>query len=84
MSTGNAPHPVIEKLIDQYRLADAKGRVLTDPTLQVKGHQNLWAAGDCAAVPLSDGSMSPATAQFALRQGTLLGKNLLARRANRP
>ena len=83
-TVGNATHPVIKKLIDRYRLANSKGRVLTEPTLQVKGYQNLWAAGDCAAVPLSDGSMSPATAQFALRQGSRLGKNLLARRANRP
>jgi NADH:ubiquinone reductase (H+-translocating) len=82
-TVGNATHPVIKKLIDRYRLANAKGRVLTEPTLQVEGYQNLWAAGDCAAVPLGDGSMSPATAQFALRQGTPLGKNLLARRANR-
>jgi CBS domain-containing protein len=29
-------------------LANAKGRVLTEPTLQVEGYQNLWAAGDCA------------------------------------
>jgi NADH:ubiquinone reductase (H+-translocating) len=82
-TVGNATHPVIKKLIDRYRLASEKGRVLTEPTLQLEGYQNLWAAGDCAAVPLSDGSMSPATAQFALRQGTLLGKNLLACRANR-
>jgi NADH:ubiquinone reductase (H+-translocating) len=82
-TVGNATHPVIKNLIDRYRLADAKGRVLTEPTLQVIGYQNLWAAGDCAAVPLSDGSISPATAQFAIRQGTLLGKNLLALRNNR-
>jgi NADH dehydrogenase FAD-containing subunit len=53
-------------------LANAKGRVLTEPILQVKGYQSLWAAGDYATVPLSDGSMSPATTQFVLRQGTLL------------
>jgi NADH dehydrogenase len=82
-TVGNATHPVIKTLIARYQLADSKGRVLTEPTLQVKGYQNLWAAGDCAAVPLRDGSISPATAQFAIRQGTLLGKNLIARRSNR-
>jgi NADH:ubiquinone reductase (H+-translocating) len=46
----------------------------------VKGYKNLWSAGDCAAVPLKDGSVSPATAQFAMRQGTLLGKNIIATR----
>src|SRR5262249_19679538 len=36
---------------------------------------NLWAAGDCAAVPFA-GDISPPTAQFALRQGTQLGRNI--------
>jgi NADH dehydrogenase FAD-containing subunit len=74
---------VIKKLIDRYRLANANGRVLTKPTLQFKGYQNLWAAGDCAAMPLERWKHDAATAQFALRQGTRSGKNLLAHRANR-
>jgi NADH dehydrogenase len=52
--------------------------------MQVKGYTNLWSAGDCSAVPLGDGSVSPATAQFAMRQGTLLGKNILAARNGQP
>jgi NADH:ubiquinone reductase (H+-translocating) len=79
-TVGNATNPVIKKLIDRYHLANEKGRLLTEPTMQVKGYKNLWSAGDCAAVPLKDGSVSPATAQFAMRQGTLLGKNILAAR----
>jgi NADH:quinone reductase (non-electrogenic) len=81
---GNATHPVIKRLIDRYQLANAKGRLITEPTLQVRGHEKLRAAGDCAAVPLADGSISPATAQFAIRQGTLLGKNIIALRSKRP
>jgi NADH dehydrogenase len=83
-TVGNATHPVIKKLIDRYQLANVKGRVATEPTLQVTGHEKLWAAGDCAAVPLPDGSISPATAQFAIRQGTILGKNIIAVRSKRP
>jgi NADH dehydrogenase, FAD-containing subunit len=83
-TVGNATHPVIKKLIDRYQLANSKGRLVTEPTMQVKGHENLWAAGDCAAVPLTDGSVSPATAQFAIRQGTILGKNILALQSKRP
>jgi NADH dehydrogenase len=83
-TVGNATHPVIKKLIDRYQLADSKGRLVTEPTMQVKGHQNLWAAGDCAAVPLTDGTISPATAQFATRQGTVLGKNIIALQSKRP
>jgi NADH dehydrogenase len=83
-TVGNATHPVIKKLIDRYQLANSKGRLTTEPTMQVKGHENLWAAGDCAAVPLTDGSVSPATAQFAIRQGTILGKNIIALKSKRP
>ena len=83
-TVGNMTHPVIKKLIDHYQLANSKGRLATEPTMQVKGHENLWAAGDCAAVPLTDGSISPATAQFAIRQGTILGKNIIALKGERP
>src|ERR1700737_1455405 len=82
-TVGNATHPVIKKLIDRYQLANSKGRLITEPTMQLKGHENLWAAGDCAAVPLTDGSVSPATAQFAIRQGTVLGKNIIALKSKR-
>ena len=44
-TVGNATHPVIKKLIDRYQLANAKGRLVTEPTLQVRGHEKLWAAG---------------------------------------
>jgi NADH:ubiquinone reductase (H+-translocating) len=77
-TVGNATNPVVKKLIDRYRLPNDRGRLTTEPTMQVKGYKNLWSAGDCAAVPQADGSVSPATAQFAMRQGTLLGKNILA------
>ena len=83
-TVGNATHPVIKKLIERYQLPNARGRLSTEPTMQVKGYNNLWSAGDCSAVPLEDGSISPATAQFAMRQGTLLGKNILTARNGQP
>src|ERR1700722_17939951 len=83
-TVGNATHPAIKKLAERYKLPIEKGRLVTEPTMQVKGYQNLWAVGDCSAVPLEDGSVSPATAQFAMRQGTLLGKTIEAARKNRP
>ena len=79
-TVGNATNPVIKKLIDRYQLPSERGRLITEPTMQLKGYENIWSAGDCSAVPLADGSVSPATAQFAMRQGTHLGKNLLAAR----
>ncbi|MDB6123513.1 MAG: copper transporter [Pedosphaera sp.] len=75
-TVGNAPHPVLLDLCKKYRLEEYKGRIVTEPTMRVKGHERLWAAGDCAAVPQGTEPASPPTAQFAQRQGKLLGKNL--------
>lgn len=84
-TVGNATHPVVQKLIKSSNLPNERGRITTEPTMQVKGFSNLWAVGDCAAVPSEGGGASPATAQFAMRQGTLLGKNLIrVRQGSRP
>lgn len=75
-TVGNAPHPLVVSLSQQHSLATAKGRLVTEPNQQVPGFPQVWVAGDCAAVPLPDQSICPPTAQFALRQGTQLAKNL--------
>jgi NADH dehydrogenase len=80
-SVGNAPNPVIMDLCKQLGIAAPKGRIPTDELMRVAGAENLWAAGDGAAVPWNDrgvAKISPSTAQFASRQGTLLGKNVFA------
>ena len=56
-----------------------RGRIEVEPTLRVKGVENVWAIGDAAAVPdpAAGGSRStPPTAQHALRQGRLVGDNV--------
>jgi NADH dehydrogenase len=78
-TVGNAPNPVVMDLCKQIGIEAPKGRVPTDSTMRVAGIETLWAAGDGASVPWDDkGTMkvSPQTAQFAFRQGTLLGKNI--------
>jgi NADH dehydrogenase len=77
---GTAPNPL------QQRLGlDCKfGRIVVAGDLSVPGHAGLWAVGDCAQVPNAlDGSASPATAQFAVRQARHLAANLRARLAGR-
>jgi len=77
---GSAPNPVVMDLCRQIGVEAPKGRVPTDPSMRVAGIQTLWAAGDGAAVPWVDRGQtkeSPPTAQFALRQGRLLGENIL-------
>lgn len=72
-------------LADALGLALERGRIITDGSMAVPGHPGLWALGDCALVPNAlDRSMSPPTAQFAVRQARLLAHNLVDRLADRP
>ena len=75
-TVGNAPHPIVTRLIEDTGTEAIHGRIQTEATMQVPGYDWLWAAGDCAAVPMQNGETCPSTAQFAMRQGALLGKNL--------
>jgi NADH:ubiquinone reductase (H+-translocating) len=76
---GNAPNPVVMDLCKQIGVEAQRGRIPTEPTMRVAGFPTLWAAGDGASVPWNDKGKvkaAPATAQFAFRQGTLLGNNI--------
>ena len=57
---------------------DERGRVKVEPTLQVEGHEHVWALGDGARVPnlATPGEFDPPTCQHALRQARRLAKNL--------
>ncbi len=53
-----------------------QGRLLVEPVLRLKGHQNVFAVGDLAlATNPESGAVVPAAAQFALQQGRLAGDN---------
>ena len=60
---------------------DDRGRVRVDDHLRVEGLANVWALGDCAAVPnaATPGEYDPATCQHALRQARRLAANLQGR-----
>jgi NADH dehydrogenase len=84
-TVGNAPHPLLTGLCKAGAFDCSKGRIICDATLRVAGQERLWAAGDCAAVPMPPPDKTsptdphtycPPTAQFATRQGALLGENL--------
>ena len=57
---------------------DDRGRVPVDATLEVEGTDDVWALGDCAAVPneRTPGRFDPPTCQHALRQARRLAKNM--------
>lgn len=55
-----------------------RGAIVTEPDFRVQGFSNVWAAGDCAAIPNPDGGIFPPTAQHAIREGPALADNLAA------
>jgi len=59
---------------------DDKGRLLCTATLQAQGLDNVWSAGDNAAVPdlTKPGELTGPSAQHAVRQARKLGDNLVA------
>jgi NADH:ubiquinone reductase (H+-translocating) len=56
---------------------DRHGALQVNNRLQVEGHPNVFALGDCAAVPISngDGTYAP-TAQNAIREGPVAAYNI--------
>jgi NADH dehydrogenase len=82
VAIGASPNPVIQQL----GVPLENGRILVDETMRLPdgsssltNGSSVWALGDCAAVPHpKTGKPSPPTAQFALRQGTAVGKNIAA------
>jgi NADH dehydrogenase len=92
-TAGVKPSPVIARL---GLPVDAGGRLVVDRMMRVgspsptappaspgaspAGRHQVWAIGDCAAVPdpSRPGQPSPPTAQHAIRQGRLVARNIAA------
>jgi NADH:ubiquinone reductase (H+-translocating) len=74
-TAGVAPNP----LLREWPLPlDEKGRVEVDELLRVRGHEHVWALGDCARVPNARSrGVDPPTCQHALRQARRLARNLV-------
>jgi len=83
-TVGNAPHPLLQALGATGALPLERGKLVVEATGQVKGLDKVWSAGDCAAFPKVDGGMCPETAQFAMRQGALIGDNIMATIQKKP
>lgn len=82
-TVGNAPHSLIMAL-GKNGLPVERGRVVVDGTGRVRGLDKVWAAGDCAVFPKKGGGNCPETAQFAYRQGQLIGENIAATYFDKP
>lgn len=62
---------------------DKRGAIETGGDFAVSGVQHVWALGDCAAVPKPDGGTYAPLAQNAIREGSLLARNIVARMSGR-
>jgi NADH dehydrogenase len=78
---GNGPYPLVESL----GLDMQWGRIKTDRFMRVPGKTDVWAVGDAALIPLRDEpgedplGYAPQTAQFGVREGRQLARNLVAK-----
>jgi NADH:ubiquinone reductase (H+-translocating) len=73
------------QVIAQLPCEKERGRLLVSEYLAVTGVPGLWAAGDCAAVPiLETENFHPPTAQHGLREGVAVAKNIEAMILDRP
>jgi demethylphylloquinone reductase len=73
-TAGVRVNPLVEKLEVEK---DRRGLVLVEPTLQVRGHKNVFALGDIAFFEDATPTLS-GTAQLANQQASLLASNIKA------
>jgi NADH dehydrogenase len=57
---------------------DDRGRIAVDATMRSRSHPDVWALGDCAAIPAPDGRPYPALAQHAVREARRVARNVAA------
>jgi NADH dehydrogenase len=57
---------------------DQRGRIAVDATMRSRSHPQVWALGDCAAIPAPDGRPYPPLAQHAVREARRLARNIHA------
>lgn len=75
-AAGVTPSPLTHTLDCEK---DKKGAIITEPTMQVKGMNGVWAMGDCAHIPnlLEEGRPYTGTAQNAEREAKKLAQNIM-------
>jgi len=79
--TGTTASPLLDCFAAER---DPSGRAITDEFLRMKGVPDVWAGGDCAAVPHPKGGTCPPLAIWAMTAGRQIGANIKATLAGRP
>jgi len=80
LAAGMEPNPLIATL---PLTRDRRGRLVVAATMRSADRSNVWALGDCAAVPDPHGNPYPTLAQHAIRQAKVLARNITAALAGR-
>ena len=75
LAAGIAPSVVAASMAVEH---DRRGRISTDATMRSVSHPEVWALGDCAAIPDPEGHPYPALAQHALREARAVARNIFA------
>jgi NADH:ubiquinone reductase (H+-translocating) len=74
-TAGATPNPLVQNIPCEKE----HGRLLVTESLELRNRPNIWALGDCAAVPDSKrGGFHPPTAQHALREAKVVAHNVVA------
>ncbi len=81
LAAGAVPDPVVAGLPVER---DGRGRVVVEETMRCPRRPEVWALGDCAAIPGPDGKSYPGLAQHALRAARVLAGNVAAALDGRP
>jgi NADH dehydrogenase len=81
LAAGVVPNPVVAELPVER---DRHGRVVVEGTMRSRSHPEVWALGDCAAVPAPDGRPYPGLAQHAGREAAVLARNVAGALDGRP
>jgi len=75
LAAGIVPNAVASRIPVAH---DERGRIDVDAAMRSRSHPEVWALGDCAAIPGPSGRPYPALAQHAIREARQLAKNLVA------
>src|SRR4051812_42248210 len=81
LAAGVATEPVVTSLPVPK---DRRGRIAVDGTMRCPSRPEVWAIGDCAAIPSPSGEPYPTLAQHALREARVLSRNILRVLDRRP
>jgi len=82
---GTRPNLLAWSIAEEHGVRLERGRLVAQADLRIPGQPRLWAVGDCALIPnAEDAQPAPPTAQFAIQEGRLAARNLLAVLEGRP